>query len=235
MSEIIINNNVNVNDINEWVFDVDDTLYSFDCGIDKQIKNNILSFLCGYFDIPENEAKKLQNHLYETYGTTVRGLMIEYESDPREFMEEVHSNIDYSEILPNPELRMLIKNLPGRKFTFSNGPRNHMFKILEKLEVLDAFDGFMATEDTYFIPKPEIQTFNELIKTYKILPQKSFIFEDSLRNLQYPFGIGFKTFWIRYPNSKHKNVIGIPEYCDIACDNINVALKSLEQLKKQEV
>jgi hypothetical protein len=47
--------------------------------------------------------------------------MIEYDSDPREFMEEVHSNIDYSEILPNSELRMLIKNLPGRKVTFSNG------------------------------------------------------------------------------------------------------------------
>jgi hypothetical protein len=57
MSEIIINNKIEINDINEWVFDVDDTLYSFDCGIDKQIKNNILSFLCGYFDIPEEKAK----------------------------------------------------------------------------------------------------------------------------------------------------------------------------------
>jgi hypothetical protein len=47
-----------------------------------------------------------------------------------------------------------------------------MFRILEKLEVLDAFDGFMATEDTYFIPKPEIQTFNDLLKLIKLFLKK---------------------------------------------------------------
>jgi len=47
-----------------------------------------------------------------------------------------------------------------------------------------------------YIPKPEIQTYEKLIETYNINPNKTIMFDDIAKNLVPASKIGFTTVWI---------------------------------------
>ena len=47
-----------------------------------------------------------------------------------------------------------------------------------------------------YIPKPEIQTYEKLIETYNINPNKTIMFDDIAKNLVPACKIGFTTVWI---------------------------------------
>ena len=47
-----------------------------------------------------------------------------------------------------------------------------------------------------YIPKPEIQTYEKLIETYNINPNKTIMFDDIAKNLVPASKKGFTTVWI---------------------------------------
>ena len=53
-----------------------------------------------------------------------------------------------------------------------------------------------------YIPKPEIQTYEKLIETYNINPNKTIMFDDIAKNLVPASKKGFTTVWI---NVGHEN------------------------------
>src|SRR4051812_13378975 len=61
-----------------WVFDLDNTLYPASCNLFKQVDARMASFIAAELSITETEARALQKRFYRTYGTTLRGLMLEH-------------------------------------------------------------------------------------------------------------------------------------------------------------
>ena len=53
-----------------------------------------------------------------------------------------------------------------------------------------------------YIPKPEIQTYEKMIETYNINPNKTIMFDDIAKNLVPASKKGFTTVWI---NVGHEN------------------------------
>ena len=79
------------------------------CGTDDRIYH-------GPFDLAE--TKLLDKHASSAYGTTMRGLMTEYDMEPDEFLHFVHE-IDLSDVVPDPELDSLLAHLGGRKHIYT--------------------------------------------------------------------------------------------------------------------
>ena len=183
------------NKIDTWVFDLDNTLYSADSGIFQQVHKLMGKFIVEHLNVNINEAKNIQRKYYRKHGTTLRGLMDNHGIDPDSFLEEVHK-LDYSIVSPNLKLAKNLENLNGKKFIFTNANKKHADIILDKLKITNLFEGIFDIKMANYIPKPEIQTYEKLIETYNINPNKTIMFDDIAKNLVPASKIGFTTVWI---------------------------------------
>ena len=187
---------MNLSDIKNWVFDLDNTLYSPEENIFSQIDKRMTEFIISKFNVNEEEAFNIQKKYFLEYGTTLSGLMKRENIDPDEFLEFVH-NINLEILKPNIELSKIIKNLPGDKFIFTNGSKKHAENVLEQLEMSGIFDDIFDIKDSNFIPKPNINAYLNFIDKTKIEPDISIMFEDIGRNLEAAKKLGMKTVLIK--------------------------------------
>jgi len=181
--------------VDQWVFDLDNTLYSGDAAFFKQIDQKMTAFISRYLDRPPEEARKVQKQYLLDYGTSLSGLMANHDMDPAEFLHEVH-DIDLSLLEANPALRAGLQALPGEKYIFTNASQAHAKNVGEHLGIFDLFDGVFAIEDAAYVPKPKRAPYEKIIENFGIDPSRAMMAEDSVRNLEIPFELGMKTLLI---------------------------------------
>lgn len=185
----------NLSHITDWVFDLDNTLYPRHCDLFAQIDWKMTAYVEALTGMPKDEARKLQKQLYRDHGTTLNGLMAEYNIDPHHFLADVH-DIDYSKVEYNPSLGELIRDLPGRKHIFTNGDVPHAENTLRAIGIEDIFDGMFDIVAADFIPKPDPRPYEMFLASHGIEPENSAMFEDMPRNLEFPKEIGMSTVLI---------------------------------------
>lgn len=179
-----------------WVFDLDNTLYSGAHGLFEQIDARMKAFIAGFLDIGEEEAFRVQKSYFRDYGTTLRGLMLNHDLDPRPYLDYVH-DIDISAIPPAPELDAQLARLPGRKVIFSNADLGHVERVLGRLGVADRFEAVFDIYAADFIPKPEPGIYTRLVERLAIRPERAVMVEDIARNLEPAHRLGMTTVWVR--------------------------------------
>ena len=125
---------------NTWVFDLDNTLYSAETGIFQQVDRLMGEFISKHLKLEISIAKKIQKKFFREFGTTLKGLMDEYDVEPEFFLEEVHK-LDYSIIEPNPLLTNVLKQIQGKKIIYTNANRSHTNEIIKRLKIENLFDN----------------------------------------------------------------------------------------------
>jgi putative hydrolase of the HAD superfamily len=184
-----------------WVFDLDNTLYPRSTNIFRQVDERIRLYVRRLLDVDEAEAEKIQKTFYKTHGTTLRGLMLNHNVDPDEFLEFVH-NIDHSAVKPDPALGDAIKRLPGKKYIFTNGSRWHAEKVAERLGFTDHFEDIFDIVAANLVPKPERETYERFVKRFGVEPERAAMFEDLTRNLVVPKSVGMTTVLVVPPGTR---------------------------------
>jgi putative hydrolase of the HAD superfamily len=179
-------------DINEWVFDLDNTLYPRHTDLFSQIDANMTAYVSMLLQLPRDEARVLQKQYYKEHGTTLNGLMTLHGVDAGDFLEKVH-DIDYSWVKPDPELGEAIRALPGRKFIFTNGDVAHAERTATALGILDHFDEIFDIIAAELEPKPAARTYNRFLERHGVHPHHAVMFEDLPRNLVIPRSLGMRT------------------------------------------
>jgi len=178
--------------IKTWVFDLDNTLYPADCDLWPKIDQRITLYLAHLFGLDGLSARGLQKYYYQRYGTTLRGLMEEYDIPPEEFLRFTH-DIDRSSLLPDLELAAAISMLPGRKLILTNGSREHALRTAEALGLRALFDEIFDIVDADFLPKPAAATYERFFDRHEVDPADAVMFEDLARNLVIPHERGMRT------------------------------------------
>lgn len=179
-----------------WVFDLDNTLYPAECDLFSQIDARMTAFVSERLAIDYEAARALQKHYYLSHGTTLKGMMIDHDMPPDEFLARVH-DIDYSGLPKDVRLKAAIDALPGRKLIFTNGPRGHAESVTRQMGLQDAFDGMFGIEDTLFEPKPSQAAFDRFVDAFDVIPSNAVFFEDLTRNLEPAHDMGFGTVLVR--------------------------------------
>jgi putative hydrolase of the HAD superfamily len=179
-------------DIENWIFDLDNTLYRADVDFFSQIDRKMTAYISRYLALQPHEARMVQKDYLAEYGTSLSGLMAVHGMDPAEFLDYVH-DVDLEMLRPDPALRRAIKALPGRKFIFTNGSKGHAKNVAGHLNLFDLFDGSFGVEDGDYVPKPKRSPYVKFCDVYDIDPHRAIFFEDSVRNLEVPKYMGMKT------------------------------------------
>ena len=178
-----------------WVFDLDNTLYSAETGIFDQVDKLMGEYIVKNLKIEISEAKKIQKKFFKKHGTTLKGLMDNYNIEPEHFLNEVHK-LDYSIVKPNPILKESLKNINAKKIIYTNANRTHVNAILKQLDIENIFDVIFDITDANYIPKPEIEPYKQLVNEYRINTKETIMIDDIAKNLVPASKIGFTTVWL---------------------------------------
>ena len=194
--------------IKTWIFDLDNTLYPPEENIFSQIDQKMTSFIADNLKISNEEAFNIQKQNFIDHGTTLAGFMNSGNDkiDPDKFLEYVH-DINLNSLQEDNDLRKILLLLPGKKYIFTNGTKKHAENVLKKLNLENIFQSIFGIKEANYLPKPNIETYNLFLKTYKVDPKTSIMFEDMGRNLIPAKELGMKTVLLErsLPNKNNSN------------------------------
>ena len=187
------------NSFQNWIFDLDNTMYDINLGLFKKISNRITDFIISKYSLDIDQAKKIQKEYYLKYGLTLRGLIVEKKLEPEEFLDYVH-DVEHPELEKNDQLISKIRMLEGKKIIFTNATSKHAKKILKILELEDDFDQIIDIKDLDYIPKPDKRSYKKLIECLNLTKEnlgKTIFFEDTVKNLIPAKELGITTVWMK--------------------------------------
>jgi putative hydrolase of the HAD superfamily len=191
--------------VRAWVFDLDNTLYPPEVALFDQIEVLMTDYVAQALKVDHVEANRLRDHYWQSYGTTLAGLMAEHTIDPDPFLIAVH-DIDFSVLPPAPELADLIRALPGRKIVYTNGTAPYARNVLAARALDGVFDAVYGVEHASYRPKPEQAAFEAVFALDNLPPTQGAMFEDDIRNLAAPHAMGMRTVHVA-PESEHHDHI----------------------------
>jgi putative hydrolase of the HAD superfamily len=178
--------------VETWIFDLDNTLYPHNVNLWQQVDERIRDYIADFLKVTHEEAFRLQKDYYKRYGTSMRGMMTEHGMRPDDFLDFVHQ-IDHSPLEPNPALGDAIEKLPGRKVILTNGTRRHADAVLARLGIERHFQAVFDIIAAELEPKPSPQTYDRFLEALKIEAATAAMFEDLARNLAVPHALGMTT------------------------------------------
>ena len=180
-----------------WIFDLDNTLYPASCNLFAQVDKHIGEFIARLLDVDADEAHRIQKQYFRDYGTSLRGLMIHHEVDPRRFLEFVHA-VDVTPVQPSPALEQALGRLPGRKIVFTNGSEKHAENVMARLGISHRFDAVFDIVAADYFPKPEPFVYDLLVRRHWIDPRSAVMVEDIAKNLLPAHEMGMATVLVRH-------------------------------------
>ena len=195
----------NLSEIDCWIFDLDNTLYPASVNLFDQINIKMSNYIMKLLNVDQETAEKMRAEYWKKYGTSLAGLMQNYEIDPNDFLKVVH-DIDFSVLPKDLDLLEALNNLPGRKLVYTNGTVPYAREVLKYRGLLSVFNEIYGIEDATYIPKPFPEAFEIIFLKAKIVPNRSAMFEDEERNLEVPFKLGVKTILVSDAQSNGKYV-----------------------------
>jgi|TARA_B100002019_G_scaffold120852_1_gene103791 putative hydrolase of the HAD superfamily len=217
------------NSFQNWIFDLDNTMYDINLGLFKKISNRITDFIMSKYSLDIDQAKKIQKEYYLKYGLTLRGLIVEKKLEPEEFLDYVH-DVEHPELEKNDQLISKIRLLEGKKIIFTNATSNHAKKILKILELEHDFDQIIDIKDLEYIPKPDKRSYKKLLECLNLNKEnldKTIFFEDTVKNLIPAKELGITTVWMK--NSiNEKDFIKNCNFIDYSFNNLNEFLDTIK-------
>ena len=139
-------------------------------------------YVMAFLRLPREAAYARQKDLYRQYGTTLNGLMREHGAAPDDYLHYVH-DIDLSDLAPDARLAAAIQQLPGRRFVFTNGCRDHAARILGRLGMAHLFDEVWDIRTIAFQPKPQMEAYQSVVAASGLVCGEAAMFDDIARNL----------------------------------------------------
>jgi putative hydrolase of the HAD superfamily len=178
--------------VTTWVFDLDNTLYPPECALFDQIEVKMTRYVMRELGVDRKRADYLRDHYWQTYGTTLSGMMREHDIDPMPYLFDVH-DISLEHVPQDLTLRSHIQSLPGRKLVYTNGSEFHADRVLEARGLTGIFDAVYGIEHSEFHPKPSVEAYDSIIARDGFQSNTAAMFEDDHRNLRVPHDIGMRT------------------------------------------
>lgn len=149
------------------LIDVDNTLYPRSEGIFDVIDAKIHKYMKDLLNLNDEQIEKLRISYFSQYGSSLAGLIKDYNIDPEHFLKYVHDVDIKSKLKPNKQLKEKLHAIDAVKIAFTNAPMEHAQSVLESLGVIDQFIEIFDIYRANFIGKPNMLPYKTIIKQSK--------------------------------------------------------------------
>lgn len=214
--------------IDTWIFDLDLTLYGPEANIMAQVRDRIALFVEKHFNIGSDEAHKIRHTYWKKYGTTLGGLMAEHKVDPNGYLDFVH-DVDMDLLRPDADLRRQILSLPGRKLIFTNADAPYAERVLAARGLDNLFEDIFDIHRMQHVPKPAVESYDNLCAQLDINPARALFVEDSAHNLVPARVLGMTTIWVNHGTEAVSS--DTEQYIDHEIADLNDWLSSIHTIE----
>jgi len=214
--------------IDTWIFDLDLTLYGPEANIMAQVRDRIALFVEKHFNIGSDEAHKIRHTYWKKYGTTLGGLMAEHKVDPNGYLDFVH-DVDMDLLRPDADLRRQIISLPGRKLIFTNADAPYAERVLAARGLENLFEDIFDIHRMQHVPKPAVESYDNLCAQLDINPARALFVEDSAHNLVPARVLGMTTIWVNHGTEAVSS--DTEQYIDQEIADLNDWLSSIHTIE----
>jgi len=191
------------------IFDLDDTLYSAEAGVMRHITRLINRYMVERVGLTPEQTKKLRPRYWQQYGTTLGGLMQEFDVDPRDYLPYVH-NFPVEECLStDPGLGQALQLLPLEKVIFTNASAAHSRRVTASLDIEDQFSHTFDIAFVDYISKPDPDSFRKVLKALKVEGKQCMMIDDNPANLRTAAALGMVTVHVGPEQSKYDSDFAI--------------------------
>ncbi|MBW2185414.1 MAG: pyrimidine 5'-nucleotidase [Deltaproteobacteria bacterium] len=178
------------------LFDLDNTLYGADRALFNLIDVRINHYMHHVIGINKDHVDTLRQRYWQHYGVTLQGLIREHDADPEDYLNYVHDIDVPSRLSENKPLRNMLKNLPQRKFVFTNGSLCHAHRVLNCLKIDDCFEDIFDIRVSDYIPKPHRSPYDAVLTATGLTGEECVMVEDCIENLHTASALGMKTILV---------------------------------------
>ncbi|WP_333714967.1 pyrimidine 5'-nucleotidase [Yoonia sp.] len=186
--------------VETWVFDLDNTLYPPSANLFGQMDLRFSNYVQRLTGLEADAALRLCHDYWDSYGSTLMGLIEHHDVDPHHFLADVH-DIDISHLAEDERLTDALRGLKGRKIVYTNGSENHAKRVLAKRGLTQQFDAVYGVEHAQFAAKPTEGAFARVFTMDGLDTTKAAMIEDEARNLRVPHALGMRTVHVHRPKS----------------------------------
>lgn len=165
------------------LFDLDDTVYPSSVGIMRVVSQRINEYMGLRLGMDDATIKELRPRYWKQYGTTLRGLVVDFGIDPDDYLGYVHDFSVADVLTPNPRLDSALGALPWRKSIFTNASERHARQVLAALGVDSHFERIFDIRDTGYVGKPHPVAYHCVVDSLGIEAQQCIALDDSIPNL----------------------------------------------------
>jgi len=206
-------------------FDLDDTLYPNTNGLWEAIGERINSYMVNRTNIPEQQVSRIRNEYLNSYGTTLNGLVANYQIDPHDYLEYVHDVPLENYLQPDLALQNMFSLIKQRKIVFTNSESGHATRVLEILGIDSHIEAILDIVALDFINKPEPQAYSRAMEITNVAEPGSCLFlDDRVVNLLPAAALGMKTALVGNtvkPDKVDYHLQHVTELLDTVTDLVN--------------
>lgn len=183
------------------LFDLDETLYPATSGLMPAIGDRMRLYLQERYQLDPERAHELQKRYWLEYGTTLRGLMLEREIDPQDYLGFVH-DVDVAQFIsPDAPLRQVLASIPFEKCIMTNADAPHAERVLARLGIADQFTRIFDIVFMEFDCKPGRGAYERVLRALTAHGDECILVEDSVRNLPAARELGIRTVLLVPPGT----------------------------------
>lgn len=225
-------------------FDLDETLYPATSGLMPAVGERMRLYLEQRYNLDPERAHELQKRYWHEYGTTLRGLMMEREVDPQDYLDFVH-DVDVAQFIePDERLHQILAALPYEKVIVTNADAPHARRVLTRLGIADQFTRIFDIVFMEFECKPARGAYERVLSALDVRGEESILVEDSARNLASARELSIRTILLLPPNvdptvqparrfldpAAHKPNIECPSDANLCIEEIYQVATAIRQL-----
>jgi putative hydrolase of the HAD superfamily len=210
------------------LFDLDETLYPRGAGLMQEIGRLISLYMEDKLGLPPALVTCLRREYFQHYGTTMRGLQINYGIDRDEYLEYVHDIRLEDYIGPNKALDKVLADIDLEKVVFTNASAEHARRVLKVLGIERHFKYIVDVRAMNFLSKPNPAAYQRILEILGATGPQCIFVEDRVRNLRQARELGMTTILVDGNPDADADVV------DFAISDVVEVGEVVKQIQREE-
>ncbi len=193
------------------LIDLDATIYPSSGGFPKEMERRTTDFVAKFLKISPEIAREKRRFYVETYGSTLKGLIIEHGfSDSERYFANNHPVDVGKYIKKNPHLFKALSSIPIPKSVLTNSAIEHAHRVIDYLGIREVFDNIFDLKFNDLIGKPNTAAYTKPLKFLSKGAEEVLFVDDKVEFLK-PFReLGGKILHVCESGRCEEETLGIP-------------------------